>query len=1126
MEARAGEAPDVIAAAVERVRRKLPPGEAPHAVGGVCPAARSLAVAALAAEHGTTIVIVPTERDAEELVAGLELLAPEAPTAALPAEAVEAYLGRTPPLGATATAATALAGLAGGRVRLLVVPARLMPYPLPEPGSLLRRAPIVHAGTRLDPGMFARSLVDAGYRRVEVVEEAGDFAIRGQVFDVGTPERFVRIVLDVDAVETMQEFDPSSQRSAEEISEVAVPSLRLFPSGDDARARLAAQLRQEGCTAATAAALVGNDSALWEGFLGWTEPHVHAWQLATSLIVCERDAVRAEIERSSQATRRAHETLAREGTVLPAPERWLVAVDECMWALDAADRIEELALEDGTRWIRVATAPTPNLASRPQALIDELRAGAAKLQSQVLVAASGGESQRLMHLLTEAEIPVRQGWPLDTIVGLVPGRLERGFAFPETALVVYGRADLTNLPAPSRQRRSLARVLAEMRDLAVGDFVVHADHGIGRFNGFRTFALEGEEHECVELEYAGGGKLLVPLERADVLEKYSGAEGTPPRLDRLGGSTWARTKAKVKRALRDMADELLKVQAQRELAAGFAFSKDSPWQRQFEEAFEYEPTADQAQAITEAKRDMESPRPMDRLLVGDVGYGKTEVAMRAAFKVVMDGKQVAALAPTTILAEQHLRTFVRRFAGFPVEIRWLSRFVPAAEQRKVVAGVAEGTVDVVIGTHRLLAKDVRFRDLGLLIVDEEQRFGVAQKELLKALKSSVDVLAMSATPIPRTLNLGLLGLRDVSIIETPPRDRLAVQTHVLPFRREVVREAVLTELSRGGQVFFVHNRVVSIAAMAELVRQTVPEARVAVAHGQMDERALESAMDAFLEGRADVLVATAIIENGLDIPNANTLIVNRADRFGLAQLYQLRGRVGRSDRLAFAYLLVPPERSLSQEARARLAAIMEFADLGAGFRIAARDLEIRGAGNLLGAEQHGHLRAVGYETYCHLLEEAVRELRGEAAPPPTTSVELRLGLDLRLPERYIQEETLRLAVYRRIAGARTDSELASLRIEYVDRFGPAPPQLDQLLLHQRIRRRAEAIGVTKIKRGPLGWELAFDPTHPAAHPTAMTLLEAAPGSSLAPSGVLRLPSAARDTAAAAAALGDLLPPPA
>jgi transcription-repair coupling factor (superfamily II helicase) len=567
-----------------------------------------------------------------------------------------------------------------------------------------------------------------------------------------------------------------------------------------------------------------------------------------------------------------------------------------------------------------------------------------------------------------------------------------------------------------------------------------------------------------------------------------------------------------------MAEELLRVQAKRELAAGFAFSKDSPWQREFEAAFEYELTADQVQATAEVKRDMESPRPMDRLLIGDVGYGKTEVAMRAAFKAVMDGKQVAVLAPTTILAEQHFRTFTRRFEGFPLEIRWLSRFVPTAQQRYTLAALAEGTADIVVGTHRVLAHDVRFRDLGLVVVDEEQRFGVAQKERLKAMKASVDVLALSATPIPRTLNLGLVGLRDVSVIESPPRDRLAVQTHVLPFRREIVREAILHELARGGQVFFVHNRVASIGAIARLLQETVPEARVVVAHGQLHERALETAMDAFLAGRADVLLATAIIENGLDIPNANTLLVNRADRFGLAQLYQLRGRVGRSDRLAFSYLLVPPERSLNREARARLAAILEFADLGAGFRIAARDLEIRGAGNLLGAEQHGHLQAVGYETYCRLLEEAVRELRGEQAAPAVSAVELRLGLDLKLPESFIAEENLRLAAYRRIADARNDEGILGLCDELADRFGSPPPQLGNLALHQRLRRRAEATGIKRITRTAWGFELVLDPAHPRAHGVALALVASARDAALTPDGRLRLPLAEVEAVPAAAAL--------
>lgn len=1083
-----------------------------------------MAVAALVRE-GPAVVVAPSPRDAEELVAGLELLVPELPAVLLPAEAVEAYHGRTPPLGATAAASLALGNLAAGVVRCIVAPARLLPYSLPVPSSLQARTPRLEVGQRLDPRELARVLAVAGYRRAEVVEEAGDFALRGQVVDLATPEGALRLVLDIDIIESIAELDPVTQRSGAPRPTAAVPPLRLFPAGESERLALAAHLESFGCGAAAAAAMDDCSAALWEGFLGWVLPHRHVWELAPEVVVCEPAAVLAEVGRHLQALRQARETLQRDGICTPPVEDWLAGLERCREALAGADEVAELPLEDGTPWVRLRTVPTPNLASRPQALQDELRAGTYDEGYQVLVAASSGEAQRLLHLLTEAELPVRQGWPGPGTCGIVQGRLERGFAWPDAALTVFGRADLTTLPPPARQRRTLARVLADVRDLRPGDFVVHADHGIGRFIGFRSLTVESAAHECVELEYAGGGKLLVPLERADVLEKYASAETAPPKLDRLGGSSWARTKSKVKRALKDLAEDLLKVQAQRELAVGFAFSKDSPWQRDFEAAFEYEPTEDQVQAIAEVKHDMESERAMDRLLVGDVGYGKTEVSMRAAFKAVLDGKQVAVLAPTTILAEQHLRTFARRFAGFPVEIRWLSRFVPPVEQRQVVDGIAAGTVDVAIGTHRLLAKDVTFRDLGLLIVDEEQRFGVAQKEKLKGFKASLDVLAMSATPIPRTLNLGLLGLRDVSVIETPPRDRLAVQTHVLPFRREVLREAILTEVSRGGQVFFVHNRVASIGAMASFVRETVPEARVVVAHGQMDERELERAMDAFVEGHADVLLATAIIENGLDIPNANTLIVNRADRFGLAQLYQLRGRVGRSDRLAFAYLFVPPEQALSTEARQRLAAIIEFADLGAGFRIAARDLEIRGAGNLLGAEQHGHLRAVGYETYCHLLEEAVAELRGQAPPPPPSATELSLGLDYRLPEEHIAEESVRLGVYRRVAGARTDRELDRLAEELADRFGPSPPQMVNLLVHQRLRRRAEAGGILRVRRTGMTFELTLASDHPASHETAMSLLAAVPGTSLTPSGVLRLLCPEQEPRAAATWLTSLLPAP-
>jgi transcription-repair coupling factor (superfamily II helicase) len=1079
-------------------------------------------VAALAGDL-PVVAVVPSPRDAEDLHAGLLLLAPDARPAVFPVEAVEGYLGRTPPLGAIAGATQALQGLATGEVGVLVVPARVLPHPLPHPETLARRGTRLEPGGLLHPRELAEALIAAGYRRAEVVEEAGEFAVRGQVADIGAPERFVRIVLDVDRIEEMREFDPSNQRSGESIPGFTVPPLLLYAGSAEEREELAARLEAEECRGASEAARDGHTPQWWQGLLGWVAGSTRAWRLAPRLVVCERDAVRAEVERTFAALRHAQAALAADEVLLPEPERWLTAAAECLEALAGADRVEALLLEDGTNWSRLATSAAPVLAARPAALVEELRRCLAERLATALVAGSPGEAQRLLHLLAEAELPAHEGWPDAGTIGLVQGTVGHGFQWGDASFAMFGRADLTTLPAPARARRTLATVLASMRDLKPGDFVVHTEHGIGRYTGLRTLDLEGERHECVELEYGGGGKLLVPLERADMLEKYAGSEGAPPRLDRLGGSTWARTTSRVKKALRDMAEDLLKVQAEREVARGFAFSKDSPWQRDFEAAFEYELTADQDQAVRDVKRDLESARPMDRLLVGDVGYGKTEVAMRAAFKAVLDGKQVAVLAPTTILAEQHVRTFARRFTGFPVETRWLSRFLPRAEQKKVIEGIRDGTVDVAIGTHRLLARDVTFRDLGLLIVDEEQRFGVGQKERLKALKATVDVLALSATPIPRTLNLGLLGLRDVSIIETPPRDRLAVQTHVLPFRKETIREAILNEMARGGQTFFVHNRVASIGAIATLLRELVPEASVAVAHGQMDEGELERAMDAFLGERADVLLSTSIIENGLDIPNANTLIVNRADRFGLAQLYQLRGRVGRSDRLAFAFLLVPPDRSLSDEARARLAAILEFADLGAGFRIAARDLEIRGAGNMLGAEQHGHLRAVGYETYCRLLEEAVAELRGGEAPPPPAAVEIHLGLDLRLPESWVAEETLRLTVYRRIAGARDEEELERLGAEFADRFGAPPPQFDALLLHQRVRRRAEALGILRLRRTSMGFDVSLDPAHPGAHALALGLAAAVPGTMFTPAGAVRLPLAQRRPEIAASALLDILP---
>ncbi len=576
----------------------------------------------------------------------------------------------------------------------------------------------------------------------------------------------------------------------------------------------------------------------------------------------------------------------------------------------------------------------------------------------------------------------------------------------------------------------------------------------------------------MELRYAGEDKLFVPVERLDLVQKYTGA--TRPALDRLGGTTWEKAKTRVKKAMRDMAEELLKLYAARKAVQGHAFSTDTHWQQEFEDAFEWELTPDQKTAIADIKGDMESPSTMDRLLCGDVGYGKTEVAMRAAFKAVMDGKQVAFLAPTTILAFQHAKTLKDRFAAFPVRIDMLSRFRSKAELKAIVDDTAAGKVEIVVGTHRLLSKDVQFRDLGLLVVDEEQRFGVAHKERIKQMRRRVDVLTMTATPIPRTLNMSLAGIRDMSIIETPPRDRLSIQTNVVKFDQAVISRAIRTEMERSGQIYFVHNRVESIYSLGNLITRLVPEARLAVAHGQMGEEELERVMVDFVAHKYDILLATTIIENGLDIPNANTMIVNRADRYGLSQLYQLRGRVGRSDRRAYAYLLIPPEETLSPVAKKRLAAIREFSDLGSGFRVAALDLEIRGAGNLLGGEQSGHIEAVGFDMYMKLLEQTIKELKGEEIEDDLRAT-VNLRVDLRVDEAYIPDMNQRLTVYRRMAAVRTEQELDKLMDEVRDRYGPPPDSVMNLAEYAAIRVLSDRIRVEALDRDGQTVVLKFRP---------------------------------------------------
>jgi transcription-repair coupling factor (superfamily II helicase) len=621
------------------------------------------------------------------------------------------------------------------------------------------------------------------------------------------------------------------------------------------------------------------------------------------------------------------------------------------------------------------------------------------------------------------------------------------------------------------------------------------------FVGLKQIGVGDATQEFLELRYAGEDKLFVPVERLDLVQKYTGA--SKPPIDRLGGTSWERAKTKVKKAMRDMAEELLKLYAARKAVPGHAFSPDSHWQQEFEDAFEYELTPDQQTAVADIKRDMESPTPMDRLLCGDVGYGKTEVAMRAAFKAVMDGKQVAVLAPTTVLAFQHQKTLRERFAGFPVRTEMVSRFRSKAEQKEALNDLAAGKVDIIVGTHRLLSNDVEFRDLGLLVVDEEQRFGVAHKEKIKQLKKKVDVLTMSATPIPRTLNMSLVGIRDMSIIETPPKDRLSIQTNVVKFDQQVIGRAIRSELERGGQVYFVHNRVESIFSIGHLVQRLVPEARIVVGHGQMEEEALERAMLDFVARKFDILLATTIVENGLDIPNANTIIINRADRYGLSQLYQLRGRVGRSDRPAYAYLLIPPEDNLSPIAKKRLAAIKEFSDLGSGFRVAALDLEIRGAGNLLGGEQSGQIDTVGFEMYMKLLEQTVKELKGEELEDDARAT-VNLRVDLRIDDAYVPDMNQRLMLYRKVAAARREEEIDRVLEEASDRYGPLPDSVLNLADYGRIRVMADELGIDAIDREGRLVVLKFRPQAKVDPVRLVALVRQRPELALVPPSALRL----------------------
>ena len=1017
------------------------------------------AAAALAhALEGPVLVLAHEPRAADAVAAGASVFLGGDQVVRFSAWESLPYEGISPGPQVAGARARAAHRLRQARGRLVVVAPVLAGLQGLAPTLGIHEPLAIQRGLSLPPDVLAEHLVALGYARSDVVEHRGEFAVRGGIVDLfpSTARRPARLEYFGDEIESLREFAPATQLSTGRLDGVEVYPCRELVVDEDVRRRAdealplyRGQYRAALERLSEGLAFEGMEQAiplLYEGlpFLADLLPS-GGWVLISQ---APRTA-----DRARQIVEEADALAKASGW--PGP-RVVHDLDAALGAKQRVGLTEFGGQGEIDLGVRAWESP-----GRVDPMVGRLR-GLHSAGTMVVVAAEGRGS-----LERSREVLISGGLDPDALV-TAEAEVEEGFWFepeeeavPSLALVteedLFGRRRHTRV-APRLARRRSDTVAVELEP---GDFAVHQVHGVGRYVGMVRRAVAGAERDYLLLEYAEGDRLYVPSDQVGIVAKYVGGEA--PRLHRLGSSDWVRAKTRVRRAVRDMAGELVRLYSVRMSVPGHAFGPDTPWQAELEDAFPHEETRDQLAAVEEVKRDMEQPRPMDRLICGDVGYGKTEIAVRAAFKAVMDGKQVAVLVPTTLLAEQHYVTFSERFAPFPVKVAMLSRFVVPREQTTILEDAAKGGVDVVIGTHRLLSQDVRFKELGLLVVDEEQRFGVAHKEQLKRLRASVDVLTMTATPIPRTLEMALSGIREMSVVDTPPEDRQPVLTYVGPYDEEMALGAVRRELLRGGQVFWVHNRVETIERAAGRLREKLPDARIVVAHGQMDEERLEKMMIEFWDRSADVLVCTTIIESGLDVPTANTLVVERADRLGLAQLYQLRGRVGRSAERAFGYLFFPPQAQLTDEAHERLAAISRFTALGSGFHIAMRDLEIRGAGNLLGAEQHGHIAAVGFDTYLRLLAESVAEMKGEPIPEEK---EVRIDLPVKafIPAGWVGQEALRLELYRRIATAKDHEQLESVRAEAEDRFGVLPQPVRSLFAVASLKLASSEIGIEEISR--------------------------------------------------------------
>ncbi|NLC62683.1 MAG: transcription-repair coupling factor [Thermoanaerobacterales bacterium] len=1048
------------------------------------------------------LVVCANSLEAKKLTEDLTLFFSHDQVCLFPASSVLPYetAARSPEF--TAQRLKAIESLLQRKPVVVVATIQSLMTKMPPPDVVDKFCMRISVGDVISIEDVIQSMTSMGYERVDMIEGRGQFALRGGILDIYplTRDTAVRLEFFDDEVDSIREFLPEDQRSISKLNEVFVSPAREVvydrEMGKNASRLIADELKMrreilnkvggqdiaehlfervsehvdkldEGLFFEAAELYISHLYPRFSTIMDYFRGRYLTVMIEPGRIVESQKTAAQEVEETFKGLLEKGEILASQAAIYFSPFRIVEKLKQNKIIYVSMLPKIHPEFEPKVLYSFQFRSMTP-MYGKLNVLTEEVLRLKRKKYRVIMLSGTKERGEHLQSTLKDNNIETLLTEDVEELepgqVVITPGTLERGFEIPEIRFAV-----LSDIEVYGKQKKPLHRKkpavkgkrISGWQELNVGDYVVHTVHGIGRYLGVETLEVEGNKKDYFALNYSGGDKLYVPTNQVDLIQKYIGSEETAPKISRLGGNEWSRAKSKVKDSIKEMAEELIKLYAKRQAIKGYAFSPDTPWQKEFEDLFPYEETPDQLTAIEEVKNDMESDRPMDRLLCGDVGYGKTEVAMRAAFKAVMDSKQVAVLVPTTILAEQHFHTFSERFDSFPVKVEVLSRFKSSSEQKQILKSLRSGELDIIIGTHRLLQKDVRFKDLGLLIVDEEQRFGVSHKERIKQIRSNVDVLTLTATPIPRTLHMAMSGVRDMSIIETPPEDRFPVQTYVVEHNESLIRDAIIREISRGGQVYYVYNRIETVHEEALKLQKLIPEVRIGVAHGKMDESQLEEVMLNFYDHNIDVLVCTTIIETGLDISNVNTLIVTSADRFGLAQLYQLRGRVGRSARQAFAYLTYKKDKALSEAAEKRLSAIREFTEFGSGFKIALRDLEIRGAGNILGIEQHGHMMAVGYDLYCKLLSAAVKELQGVKQEDEVQPV-IELSISAYISDDYIGNSAQKMDIYRRIASVETIDEAEDIEEEIEDRFGDIPEHVRNLIYVSRIKVYAVKLKVSSI----------------------------------------------------------------